>query len=431
MSLGRALQGSGSGLTIPSALAIITTSYPVGPQRNKAVAIFGGTAAVGPVAGLFLGGILGATIGWRWIYYFKALVALLILLSAFLVIPQEPGNRVTGRRIDYVGIVTFTYGIVAIIYYLSEGPIYGWSTLATLAPFLSGLGFLGIFVVVESKIIHPVMPLHIFQSRRLVASCIAILLNAAVMSGMIYFAVLSLELALGYAPLKTALSTVPLGVGALIGIGIELAIMDKVPTKLMTVIGWTLLIASSVWWAQITTTSSYWAVAMPGFVLAGLGITVCWICCQINVVADVTDKDQGLVAAVFNVSVQIGVAFGCAVCNIFANRRNSQVLVPFGELVLPGYRDAFYTCAGMAAVGLVLTLVLAPSRDVRPEALEEEEDTPPAQTLYSANLLAVLDDSDHGSVLLANDAGFGGFGGEKTEVDQAEGDHYPFHSTEK
>lgn len=63
MSLGRALQGSGSGLTIPSALAIITTSYPVGPQRNKAVAIFGGTAAVGPVAGLFLGGILGATIG--------------------------------------------------------------------------------------------------------------------------------------------------------------------------------------------------------------------------------------------------------------------------------------------------------------------------------------------------------------------------------
>lgn len=84
----------------------------------------------------------------------------------------------------------------------------------------------------------------------------------------------------------------------------------------------------------------------------------------------------------------------------------------------------------MAAVGLVLTLVLAPSRDVRPEA-QEEEDTPPAQTLYSANLLAVLDDSDHGSVLLANDAGFGGFGGEKTEVDQAEGDHYPFHSTEK
>lgn len=224
-------------------------------------------------------------------------MALIIVLAGILVLPKEPSSRVVDRRIDFVGIVTFTYGVVAIIYYLSEAPYHGWSAPETLAPFLGGVVLLGVFVVVESKIVYPVMPFHIFRSRRLVASCIAILLTAAAMSGMIYFSVLLFELVLQYKPLTTALATLPLSLGAIVGIGVEHVLMDKVPTKLMTVIGWLLIIVSSVWWAQITVTTSYWAAAMPAFILAGFGISVCWICSQVHVIADVADEDQGLVAA--------------------------------------------------------------------------------------------------------------------------------------
>lgn len=224
-------------------------------------------------------------------------MALIILLAGILVLPKEPISRVVDRRIDFVGIVTFTYGVVAIIYYLSEAPYHGWSTAETLAPFLGGIVLLGVFVVVECKIAYPVMPFHIFWSRRLMASCVTILLTAAAMSGMIYFSVLLFEIVLQYKPLMTAVATLPLSLGAIVGIGIEMVLMNKVPTKLMTIVGWFLVIVSNIWWAQITVTSSYWAVAMPAFILAGFGITACWICSQINVVADVADEDQGLVAS--------------------------------------------------------------------------------------------------------------------------------------
>lgn len=126
---------------------------------------------------------------------------------------------------------------------------------------------------------------------------------------------------------------------------------------------------------------------------------------------------------VFNVAVQIGVAFGCAVCNIFANNRNSSVLIPFGESILPGYHDAFYACAGMAAVGMVSTLVLAPNSDARPEPLEEHLPSlaPVPEPGY---LLAVVDSSD-GSSLQTGVTRLSNFGGEKAEIEQDDGDHSP------
>ncbi|KAF9564011.1 hypothetical protein EC968_004656 [Mortierella alpina] len=147
MSISRALQGMGAGFTIPCALAILTTTYPEGPERTKALAVFGGTAALGSVAGVLFGGIFGSTIG-------------------VVVIPAEKGlSHIEDRRLDYVGITSFTIGIVAVIYYLSEGPGRGWAKPITLAPFLIGLMFLLVFVAVEYKIEYPIMPLRIWRSR--------------------------------------------------------------------------------------------------------------------------------------------------------------------------------------------------------------------------------------------------------------------------
>ncbi|KAF9079374.1 hypothetical protein BGX27_006511, partial [Mortierella sp. AM989] len=108
MSVSRALQGMGAGLTVPSALAILTTTYPLGPERTKALAIFGGTGAVGSVLGVLLGGIFGSTIGWRWIFYITSIIAFLMGVLAFFVIPREMStSKATDRRIDYFGILAF------------------------------------------------------------------------------------------------------------------------------------------------------------------------------------------------------------------------------------------------------------------------------------------------------------------------------------
>ncbi|KAF9987382.1 hypothetical protein BGZ75_000692 [Mortierella antarctica] len=377
MSVGRALQGMGAGFTVPSALAILTTTYPVGPERTKALSIFGGTAAIGSIVGVLLGGILGSTIGWRWMFYITGIIGFTITILGFLVIPAEKGQgRVADRRLDVFGMGSFTAGIVLVIYYLSEGPAAGWASAKALAPLIVGIVLLITFVVIEFKIDYPIMPLHIWRSRRFVASCATAIFMMAAMNAHFYFTSLAFQNVLGYSSLKTSLSFIPHGVGAIIAVGILSVLIQRVRTKLIIVVGWLFLIASGVMWAQLKADSSYWAIPFPSLIVNLIAMASIWLTCQINSVADAADEDQGVVGAVYNVCMQIGAPIGIAISNIIANNKNAPTAV--GAELLPGYRDAFYSFAVMSGVGLVVTLILSPNSDpVRPvkdpNAVEDAE----------------------------------------------------------
>ncbi|KAF9537876.1 hypothetical protein EC957_007541 [Mortierella hygrophila] len=362
MSVGRALQGMGAGFTVPSALAILTTTYPVGPERTFALSVFGGTGAVGSVIGVLLGGILGSTIGWRWIFYFTAILGFIMAILGFLVIPAEKGvSNIEDRRIDIFGAGAFCAGIVCIIFYLSESPVSGWASAKTLTPLIVGLALLVSFVVNEHKIDYPIMPLRIWKSQRLIASCLIILCVSAALNAMIYFASLLLQNVLGYTPLKTSLAYIVHGVGAIVTIVIITRIVTKVRTKVITIIGWFFFIASGILLAQVKADSSYWSIPFPSLILNFMGMAPVWLCCQINCVTDADDEDQGVVGAVYNVALQIGAPIGIAVANIVANGKNGRLAV--GAELLPGYRSVFYTYAIMAGVGLVVTIIFATNSD--------------------------------------------------------------------
>ncbi|KAF9184239.1 hypothetical protein BGZ51_003484 [Haplosporangium sp. Z 767] len=363
MSVGRALQGMGAGFTVPSALAILTTTYPVGPERTKALSIFGGTAAIGSIVGVLLGGILGSTIGWRWMFYITGIIGFIILTLGFFVIPAEKSQGIVeDRRLDVFGMTTFTAGIVLVIYYLSEGSAAGWASAKALAPFIVGIALLIVFIIIEIKIDYPIMPLHIWRSRRFVASCATALFMMAALNAHFYFTSLAFQNVLGYTPLKTSFAFIPHGVGAIIAVGILSVLIGRVRTKIIIVVGWFFLIASGVLWAQLKATSSYWAIPFPSLILNLIAMASIWLTCQINSVADAADEDQGVVGAVYNVCLQIGAPIGIAISNIIANNKNSITAV--GPELLPGYRDAFYSFAIMGGVGLVVTLVLNPNRDL-------------------------------------------------------------------
>ncbi|KAG0288993.1 hypothetical protein BGZ98_004034, partial [Dissophora globulifera] len=372
LSVGRAFQGMGAGFTVPSALAILTTSYPVGPERTNALAIFGGTGAIGSIIGVLLGGILGSTIGWRWIFYITAIVGFIIAILGVIIIPTHLNHsKVKDRRIDYVGVVSFTLGVVAIIYYLSEGASAGWKAASTLAPFIVGLVLLVVFVVVELKIDYPIMPFHIWRSRRLVASCVTIIMVSAAFNGMLFFATLTMENVLGYTALHTSLAYIVHGVGAIVAIVALTKAIVFVRTKILIIVGWLFLIACYIVWAQIKADSSYWKIPFPALILSFLGLAPIWLCCQVNSVADANDEDQGVVGGVYNVCQQIGAPIGIAISNIIANTRNSPSAV--GVELLPGYHSAFYTVAIIGGIGLVLTIILASNTD--PVKLSEDSTT--------------------------------------------------------
>ncbi|KAG0302776.1 hypothetical protein BGZ98_007225, partial [Dissophora globulifera] len=366
MSIGRAFQGVGAGFTVPSALAILTTSYPVGPERNQALAIFGGTAALGSVLGTVFGGILGSYAGWRWIFYITSIIGCLMVLLGLLIIPNEKGESAsTDRRIDYIGLTSFTFGIVGVIYYLSEGPAAGWASAQALAPFLVGIALLGVFLFVESRIDYPIMPFHIWRSRRLLSSCLIIMCLFAGVNTLVFFSSLTFQNVQGYSPVHTSLNYIVHGVGIIVTIGALTKLVTFVRTKIIMTVGWLFFIGSGILFAQIKQESSYWSIAFPALILNCLGLAPSWLCCQLNSVADADDGDQGVVGAVYNVALQIGAPLGIAISNIVANSLNAPRAT--GVDLLPGYRAAFYTCAGIGGVGLFTTVAIAANQDIKYE----------------------------------------------------------------
>ncbi|KAF9149943.1 hypothetical protein BG015_008250 [Linnemannia schmuckeri] len=257
------------------------------PCRNKALAIFGWTGALGSIIDFLLGGILGLAIGWRWMFYLTAIIGFSMAVLGAFVIPNEKSvSKMENRRIDFVGIVSFTLGIVTVIYYLSKDPLP------------DGIGF----VVYEIRINYPIMPPHIWNSRRLIASCVNFNIVTANLNAMLFYPSLVLQDVLHY----TALN------------GIRLH--------------------SGVVWAQIAVYASYWAILFPALILNLCGMAPNWLCCQINFVADADDENQGVVGAVNNVSLQLGAPIGVALNNNIANTRNSPTAV--GVELLPGYHAA-------------------------------------------------------------------------------------------
>ncbi|KAF9965892.1 hypothetical protein BGZ70_003880 [Mortierella alpina] len=374
MSIARAIQGVGAGLTIPSALAILTTTFPLGPERTFALSMFGGAGIFGQTLGVLLGGVFDATIGWPWIFYITAIISAGISLLGFLVITKANDKASsTQTRVDYIGVFLFMIGIVTVVYYLTESVSAGWASAKTLAPFLAGIVLLLIFFFWERRIDYAIMPFHIWRSRRFYSSVVVITCLAGVYYTMIVFSSFTFQKVLGYSPIITACCYLVHGLGLAVGLFTATRLFPYVRTKIIALIGWTLIAASSVLFAQIVPGSTYWQWAFPALILNCIGLAPTWISCQVNATADAANEDQGVVGAVFSVALQIGGPIGLAVSTIIQHsfdRSSSEGL----EGLMAGYRAAFYTFGVFSGVGFVLSLLLASNQDP-PEftGLAEEE----------------------------------------------------------
>ncbi|KAF9365079.1 hypothetical protein BGX34_011501 [Mortierella sp. NVP85] len=365
MSVARALEGAGAGFTIPSALALLTTTYPLGPERTFALSMFSGAAIIGQTIGVLLGGIFDATIGWQWIFFLTAIISACLAIAGFFFISphQEKSSTPIDTRIDYGGALCFTVGIIAVIYYLTESTTMGWGSAKTLAPFLVGIAFLIGFLVLERRIDYPIMPFHIWKSRRFSSSIVIIICLTATYNTMIFYTSLTFQNVLHYNSLITACCYIVHGVGLIIGLYTVTRLFRVTRTKVVMVFGWCFVIGSSVIFAQIKPTSSYWQYAFPAFIINCMGLSPTWMCCQVNAVADAKDEDQGVVGAIYNVGIQLGAPIGLAIANIIAESYTPDGAADSAALLMGGYRAAFYAYGVMGGIGLVVMLIFAANRD--------------------------------------------------------------------
>jgi len=195
--IARLVQGCGAAIAAPGALSLLTTTFPPGPARTKAIGIYGSMAGVGSVVGLLLGGVLTAYVSWRWVLFINVPIAVVVLIGSRLLIPGDS----EGGSLDLIGAVTVTLGIGSIVFGLTSGNTNGWNAPVTLACFGAGAVLLAAFVMLERTRRTPLVPPEIVRDRSRAGAYIVMLMLGAGTLAMFYLLTLYMQIVRGYSPI--------------------------------------------------------------------------------------------------------------------------------------------------------------------------------------------------------------------------------------
>lgn len=307
----RFIKGMAAGFTGPAAMSLLTTTFPEGPQRNKAFGIFNVFEATGYSSGLLMGGLLAA-LDWRYIFMLPIPVALLLLVAALRLLPPDP-PRAKRPRLDIGGAVTLVLGVILFVFTVVSAEHAGWMSPRTIA----GLAFSGLllmaFLAIERNVKQPLIRLGIFRNRNLVAANVSAGLLYGGAMGFKFMIALYLQNLQGWQPWQMALVLLPASL-MVVAIGPKLgALMNRFGVNRVLLVGLAAFIPCYLLTLRIGPTPDLWTVLLPASVLWGLGFALSISALMVAGTSGVADEEQGLAAGLLNSSLQIGGACGLAI----------------------------------------------------------------------------------------------------------------------
>jgi EmrB/QacA subfamily drug resistance transporter len=358
----RAVQGVGAAIMTPTALSIISTTFPEGPERNKALGIWGMMGGIGATAGWLIGGPLVDGPGWQWIFFINIPLGLTALaLSPRLL--RESRGTVRQRSYDPAGAVTITGALVLLVYAVVEAPEVGWDGLQTLLLFASSAMLLIAFALIEWRHRAPLVPLRLLRSRTLVGANLVMLLFGTVAFGMPFILTLYAQQVLGFSALEFGLGTAVFAVLAAVGSIVGQAIVLKVGFRTVAATGLALIGAGSLLLTQVSVGGSYLGDIFLGIVVYGPGIGLAFVTATVAALAGVPERESGLASGLSNTAFQFGAALGVAIVTTVAvsssedyaaTHEGANPLVVLNE----GFQDAFMAVVVLAGIGIALALAL-------------------------------------------------------------------------
>jgi EmrB/QacA subfamily drug resistance transporter len=365
----RAVQGLGAAIVSPAALSIITNTFAEGAERNRALGIWGAVAGAGGAAGVLLGGILTSGLSWRWVLFVNVPIG----ITAALLAPRflaESRAEDGAKTFDFPGAVTVTAGLSLLVYAVVDAVNAGWGSTATILRLAGAAALLVAFVLIELRTRDPLMPFSIFRLRTLRGANIVGLLIGMSLFSMFFFISLYLQDVLGYSPIKTGISYLPLAVGIIISAGVASQLVTRFGFKPPLIAGLLLIAGGLLWFAQVPGTGgSYWADILGPSLLAAVGLGFSFVPVTIAAVSGIKPHEAGLASGLINTSQQVGGALGLAILATVANSRTQDLFhsgVHSASIALTkGYERAFLFGAGFAIAGAILAAVLISSRDSR------------------------------------------------------------------
>jgi EmrB/QacA subfamily drug resistance transporter len=335
----RALQGAGAALLLPSALAIVTTTY-AGPQRAVALGVWGAIGSAGAAAGVLFGGILTTTLGWEAVFFINVPVGVAVGLAALRVVPSLPGSGLRGG-LDVAGALALMTGLVALVLAIDGTPMLAAPAALALAA----------FAAIERRARRPLLPPATWRNRPLVAGAAAMLAATGVLVGAFFLSTLYLQRVLGATALETGLAFLPLTLVIVAGAHLASHALPRTGTRPLLIAGLALAAGGLLTLSGAATDAGYALDLLPGFVAVGFGVGLAFVAINVTAMAEVGHREAGLASGLMTTAHELGAALGVAALSAVAA----------GD----GLGDAFAVAAGVAAVGALAAIVALPS--VRPE----------------------------------------------------------------
>src|SRR5262245_14550628 len=310
----RAAQGVGGAMIAPTALALITTTFPEGPQRNRAMGVYAAMSGGGAAIGLIAGGLLTTYLSWRWVMFVNVPIGIVTAILAGYVLSESTRRR---GRFDLPGAITSTAGVALLVYGLSnastdQAGVSHWADTKVLASLAAAVVLLVTFAIIEVRSRHALMPLRVLENRNRTGAYVLMLFLATALFGVFFFLVIFVQEVLGYSALKSGVAFLPFAVTIVLISGVVSQIIGRIGARPLMVAGTAVAAIGMYWFSHITVHSQYLSGLLGPMLVTSAGLGLLFVPLSLVALSQVRNEDSGVASRLLNTGQQVGGAIGLA-----------------------------------------------------------------------------------------------------------------------
>jgi EmrB/QacA subfamily drug resistance transporter len=382
----RALQGGFAAIMAPAALSLLTVTFTEPRERARAFGIYGAIAGGGAAIGLVLGGTLTQLASWRWTLLINVPIALVAAVAAIRVVRESIGRSRVGY--DVAGATSATAGLFLLVYGFTTAGTDGWASPLTVGLLAAAAATLSLFVWVELRSEHPLLPLRVVLDRNRGGSFLASLLVGSAMLGTFLLLTYFFQGTLHYSVLDTGFAFLPLSGGIIVGAALASRLLPRLGPRALLSTGLLLGSAGTLWFTRLSAGSSYVVHVLPAEMVLSVGMGLAFVTMSSTALLGVDPKDAGVASALVNTTQQAGGSLGTSLLNTIAASAASSYLIGRAHTeavaraaVVHGYTIAFTVSFALllVATGVAVSLVRASRTEVDTDPTSLPEVSEPAE----------------------------------------------------
>jgi EmrB/QacA subfamily drug resistance transporter len=317
----RAVQGVGGALAAPTALALIATTFPAGPPRNRAFGVYAGMSGAGGAIGLLLGGILTSYASWRWVFFVNVPIGIAVLCLAPIALVPTARSRL---RLDIPGVITSSAGLGLLVYGLTHAAagrdgVSHWGSPVTIGALVAAVVLLFAFVQIERRGTHPELPLRLLHSRSRSGAYVMMLLLFTGVFSVFFFLTIYIQTVYGYSAVRAGLAWVPFPITIiLVSALVARVLVTRIGVRPLLLLGPLLAGLGFLYLSRLSASGHYWPDLLPGMLLVSGGMGCMFVPLTLTVVSKVAPQEAGVASSGINIGQQVGGAIGLAAIGTIA-----------------------------------------------------------------------------------------------------------------